>query len=319
MRARLTIGVTLLLAAGGCKGGAGARDGGGEMTIVVSSNAHLKQQEHDLASQRQRLDSERTSLLAERAKLIDQMKGGGDSKTLLKLQQTLLDRERSLAKAQDALDRQRAQVSQERDALLGQAGAQDPAASLAAREASVARREADVSAREKDVAEREKAVARREARLAVREQALAVQESLPPLVAPVAEAPGRRVTRAQVEAAHRAMRQLMVGRGILPGDLPPDVAGMERRFYVLARKGHWAEALDTATDLDNAVKGIQVNEQFIQAKMARLNALRAGKKLSTGQSQEVESLLAKATSAFADGRQSDANLQLNRMFAILGK
>ncbi len=322
MQARhgITLGLSVLLLAAGCKGGGpGAADGGGEMTIVVSSDAHLKKKEAQLATQRQHLEGERSRLLAEREKLISQIQGGADTKTLVKLQQTLLAREKRLAAEQDALDQQRAEVARQRDALVGQAAPQDRAASLPAREAAVARREADVSAREKDVAAREKAVARREARLAVREQALAVQESLPPLVAPGGGGGGQTATRAQVEKAHRAFRQLMVKRGILPGDLPPDVAAMERRFYVLSRKGRWSEALDTAHDLTQAVKDVQVNEHFIQAKMARLNALRAGRKLSGAQSKQVESLLAQATSAFADGRQSDANLQLNRMFALLGK
>lgn len=305
-----------LLLVPGCKSGGGGHDGGAEMTIVVSGNAHLKEKEQQIARQRTDLDRERDELLAARQKLLTESKGGKDTKALLEMQKTLLAREKALRDREQKLDEERAQVSKAKDALLTRGGG--GASSPAAREADITAREKAVAKREADVAKREKAVAIREARLAQREQSLSVRESLPALVSPAGE-PGRKVSRKQAMNAHRQARRLMQKRGILLSDLPPEVAGLERRFYDLARKGHWAQAFDTANEQLSAVQGINVDESFIQHKMARLNALRSGRKLSAGQSKQVEKLLARATSAFADGREDAANLALNQMFGLLGK
>ena len=101
------------------------------------------------------------------------------------------------------------------------------------------------------------------------------------------------------------------------GDLPPEVAALDRRFYDLSRRGQWNEAMDTVEALSEAVNLIAIDESFIQAKMTRLGRARQGKQLSAEQSREVEDLLAQATGAFADGKYPDANTRLNRIWAIL--
>ncbi|RMG10793.1 MAG: hypothetical protein D6729_19040, partial [Deltaproteobacteria bacterium] len=157
----------------------------------------------------------------------------------------------------------------------------------------------------------------REARLAERELAVANQQ-----IAAVGAAfaaptePGRKGSRKVAERLHKQARAAMRRRGLLPGDLPPEAASLERRYYEFAASGRWAQAEDAARDFGAAIEAVVIDERFIQDKMSRLNALRAKTKLSGAQEAKVRQLMGAATRAFADGRHEEANRSLNQIFAL---
>jgi hypothetical protein len=303
--------------------------GSREMTIVVEADTErLQEKEGQLARQWSEIEAERERLVSERQALLSRMERGDDLARLAAEQRRILEREQALRAQESRAAQDRTALTEEITRIVQAAStgglggaAAAPAAATGGGEAAarataeVARRESDLARREADLAEREKVLAEREARLAEREAAAGRMMASAAAAAP--PQPGRRVTSAQVQQAQREVRRTMSQRGLIAGDLPPEVAALERRVYTLSREGRFDEALDTAASLGEAVRAIRVDEAFIQGKMSRLGRLRQGKQLSADQSRQVEELLAQATSAFADGRHADANTRLNRIFGIL--
>ena len=291
-----------------------------EITIVLEGDAEeLQQREGQLASQLAEIEEERSRLLKEREALLAQMESGEDLTRLIRDQRSLLEREQELRRRESLAEAERSALTDEVSRIVqvsssegvpSDSGSEDPG-----RVRDVVRREASISSREAEIAAREKAIAEREARLALREAEVSRIDAA--VVEASAAEPGRRVSASRVQNAHRRVRQTMTRRGLMMEDLPPEVARLNRRVYQLSRRGAWAEALDTVSSLSAAVSAISIDEEFIQAKMARLLRMRRDKELSTDQGREVEELLALATAAFADGNYQEANTHLNRMFGIL--
>ncbi len=316
----LSLGGLLVGLVAGCEAEGGHSDSGQEMTIVVEADTEkIRAQEKALAEKAQQLQSERDRLMAERQKLLEKLGEGKVSKAIIEQQKLLLERERELRAREKEMRRLQAELDAQRDRLLGAGvpAAGGTGSAAGAREAELAAREKRIAAREADLARREKALAEREARVAERELALANQQiAAVGAAVTVPSEPGRKGSRKVAERLHKQARAAMRRRGLLPGDLPPEAASLERRYYEFAAAGRWAQAEDAARDFGAAVEAVAIDEAFIQDKMSRLNALRAKKKLTKAQEASVRQLMSAATRAFADGRHEEANRSLNRIYAL---
>ena len=305
----------------GCKGEEAGRR---EMTIVVEADTErLQEREGELVRQLSHIEDERSRLLQEREALLSRMESGDDLSRLISEQRLLLEQEKQLRRQETLAEEEWTALTEEVSRIVeaaastafasetrpsGPGAEATTTAEMSSREAGMATREADLAAREKALAEREARLAEREAEMARLGASRTDDE---------AAEPGRRVTSSMVESEHRRVRNHMRRRGLLVGDLPPEVAALNRRIYQLSRQGRWNEALDAVESLSDAVSAMAIDEAFIQAKMERLGRARRGKELSSQQGREVEDLLAQATSAFADGKHAEANSRLNRISAIL--
>lgn len=321
-----------------------------EMTIVVEADTEqLKAKEAAIAARRQELERQREDLLKERATLVEgNGDGAEDLKAALAAQKKLLEKERELIQKEAEVEKERMTLANEKTKILeGVAAGGRPAAAaapaaapaaaanaggggsnFAAREKEMAGREKAMSEREADLARREKALAEREARLASREAAVGIdaQESLAAAQEALAEAaaasksePGRTVRRKDVVRAHKRVRVMMQKRGIMNEDLTSTAAASNARYYADSKAGRWAEAMDAVSDLSAAVQSMEIDENFIQSKMARLSALRKKRKVSAADGKRIDGLLGKATAAFADGRHAAANASLNEIHAVLSR
>ncbi len=300
---------------------------GREMTIFVEADTEsLQERELQVAKRMEEIEAERVRLIQERQALLERMEGGDDLTRLVAEQRRLLEEEEQLRRREVVAHLEQSALTEEISSIV-EAAASGVLASAAeraesddseneetaSRAAEVSRREAGMAAREAQLAERERAIAEREAGLAKMEAGVLRHAAS---AASSAEA-GERVSSSEVDAAHRQARRAMHSRGILMADLPPDVAALDRRVVNLSRSGRLEEALDAAESFGEAVEAIEIDEAFVQSKMPRLARARGSKELSREQVREVDDLLAEATSAFIDGRYSDANASLNGISAIL--
>ncbi|MDF1565040.1 MAG: hypothetical protein P1V51_18520 [Deltaproteobacteria bacterium] len=314
----------LLLALPGCPEEGGQDD---ELTIVVQADTEkLESEARQIAEREAELKRQRQEILSARKKLLDDGTQSSDLRALVEQQRKLLEREAAISQREAEIDSQRAVLDAEKTRLITQGarprdvgatpapvspagGGVDPEASR-----KLVEREGKMAGREADLARREKALAEREAALALREAALA-GAAAPARVA--ASDPGRRVGRKEVERDHKKARQTMRARGILPSDLTGDASNLQQQIYQHSKAGRWLQAADAVEEFERAVQAIAIDEAFIQAKMARLNAARKKAKLNAEKRTKVDSVLASATGAFADGRHGEANQRLNEIFGIL--
>ena len=206
-------------------------------------------------------------------------------------------------------------------------------AALAAREAAVAVREAKASELEQaasrkatgadaEVKKREQVVATREQEVAAREQAVLAREKELAKAGtpgkPDARMSLRDVPRAQaVEQKHKKLLEDLEARGILVADLPAEDQPLNAEIWAARRLSDFARAADLVAELGKALKSIKVDQNFVEAKMIRLQAVRAQAKLGEAQKRDVEKLLRDVTASYSDGRYEQANQGLNQIARIL--
>ncbi len=181
--------------------------------------------------------------------------------------------------------------------------------SVAEREKGMAHREADVAAREQALAEREKAEAKRE------KDTCSAQVVVAP--AKVELPKGLKYSAHDVEPVYRKALKLMQERGILPADLPAGSEKLLDETRDAMKAADYVRAKYAADQLLATVEAIKIDRNFISAKMARLAAAMRGKKLEGDSRRNVEALFQDATANYGDGRFTDANGKINKLFALL--
>jgi len=315
--------VVLLLGAAACKRNQSAAD----IAPLAAEDESLRKGEGELLSQRGMLQRERKKLADARAELIERRAQLGHDATgqsaLDDEEKKLLTRESELTQQELTINDKLDQLLKQRDALVQKATAAvatapgaDPLERAARREQSVASREKEIAAREKDVAEREQYLATREAQLARRERdSCATQVAAAP--AKVELPKGLKYSAHDVEPIYKKALKLMQERGLLTSDLPPGSSKLVEETREAMKKADYVRAKYDADQLLATVEEIKIDRSFISAKMARLSAAMRGKKLEGNDRKVVEDLFQEATANYGDGKFPQANLKINRLFALL--
>jgi DNA repair exonuclease SbcCD ATPase subunit len=298
-----------------------------DLTIVVEADRSkitaeekkLKERLSEFEQERERLRKEKADLMSSKEVLAG--KDQAQLKRLAGLEKKLWEKEREMWAREAALEKERDRLADNKSDLLGRVPA--GGGGIAGRERSVAQREKSLSAREADLAKREKDLGEREAELARREAAfLKTKATLASARMPVLPKPGSRagsVGRAKAENAYKAVLKKMRNRGILPGDLPLEFAGMSREIKEAQNEGDFSKMMDMVEQLEAVVDATRVDTEFIDRKFARLAQLTKEKKPAGKDKQTVSLLLRKATQLYSDGKFVKANKELNRIFALLTK
>jgi DNA repair exonuclease SbcCD ATPase subunit len=306
-----------------------AQPKGEDLTIVVEADrSKISEEEERLKARQAAFEDERRRLREEKERLMDekaqvQDKDKSAAKRLKELEQRLWEKERSMWSKESQIESERQKLALNKSELLEKVvsspGAVASGGTVAAREGAVALREKSFAQRENDLARREKDLALREKDLAQREaEFLQLQARLAsvrvPAVARSAPA-GTRVTQKQAEQSFKAVAAKMQQRGILWGDLPPELAGLRSEYYEAKKEGDFSRARESVAQLDAALSAVVVDAGFIDRKFARLNELI--KQKPPKDKQAVSTLLRKATQMVGDGKYQAANRELNRIFALL--
>jgi hypothetical protein len=191
----------------------------------------------------------------------------------------------------------------------------DPAERATRREQGVAGREKDLARREADLADREKQLAERETRQAKREkETCGVAQALP---AKIDFPKGLKYSSHDVEPVYKKALKTMQERGLLNPDLPPGATHLSDDIRESMKKADFVRAKYDADQLLATVEEIKIDRSFISAKMARLSAAMRGRKLEGAERRTVEELFQEATANYGDGKFPQANLKINKLFALL--
>ena len=109
----------------------------------------------------------------------------------------------------------------------------------------------------------------------------------------------------------------MQERGILAADLPPGTSKLIDETKTAMKDGDFMRAKYAADQLLGTVEEIKIDRNFISAKMARLSSAMRGKKLEGDAGKNTDALLRDATAHYSDGRFTDANQKINKLFSTL--
>jgi hypothetical protein len=293
---------------------------------ITNEAAGLAQSESDLVGKRGALQRERTQLTEARKELSERRAQLGHDN----VGQAALDEEdKKLTQKEQALSTEESSLNQKMDELLkaraelvtkatqtAQGGGADPLERAAHREAGVAEREKSVAKREADVAVREQALASRETAQAKREKdTCGTAIAAAPVKIEIPK--GLKYSVHDVEPTYKKALKIMADRGILPADLPPGAGKLLDETRDAMKAADFVRAKYAADQLLATVEEIKIDRNFISAKMARLAAAMRGKKLEGDGRKAVEGLFQDATANYGDGRFSDANTKINKLFAML--
>jgi hypothetical protein len=298
-----------------------------DVTPLTTEAASLQQSENDLLGRRGLLQRERSQISDARKELSERRAQlGHDSAGQAALDEEdkkLIEREGNLSKQATDLDQKVDELIKKHDELVqratqtvqGASGA-DPLEHAAKREQSVAEREKGIAHREADVAERERTLADREKAEAKREKDTC---STQVVVAPAkVELPkGLKYSAHDVEPIYRKALKIMQERGILPADLPAGADKLVGETRDAMKAADYVRAKYSADQLLATVEAIKIDRNFISVKMARLATAMRGKKLEGDSRHNVEGLFQDATANYGDGRFTDANGKINKLFAML--
>ena len=319
---RLTLALLLVAAAGGCHRPPPPAD----VAPITAEDESLKKSETDLLGQRGMLQRERKKLSDARAELVERRSQLGHDSTG---QAAIDDAEKSLLTKEGELSQQEQQVNDKLDLLLkardqlvqkatqvvATSPGADPLERAARREQTVASREKELAERERDVGQREKDLASREATLARRERDTCGAVAAVP--AKIELPKGLHYTAHDVEPVYKKALKLMQERGLLTSDLPPGTSKLVDETRDAMKKADYVRAKYDADQLLATVEEIKIDRSFISAKMARLSAAMHGRKLDGGDRKSVEDLFQEATANYGDGKFPQANIKINRLFAML--
>ena len=237
-----------------------------------------------------------------------------EEKKLMSRETELSDQESQVNSKLDELLKMRGDLVKKATSTVATAPGADPLERAAKREQSVASREKEMAERERDVSQREKELAAREAVLAKRERDTCGAVAMPAKV----ELPkGLHYSSHDVEPIYRKALKLMQDKGLLTSDLPPGTSKLVEDTREAMKKADYVRAKYDADQLLATVEEIKIDRSFISAKMARLSAAMRGKKLEGGDRKTVEDLFQEATANYGDGKFPQANMKINRLFALL--
>jgi len=294
---------------------------------ITSEAAGLAQSESDLVGRRGALQRERTQLSEARKELSERRAQLGhdnvgqaaldeEDKKLTQKEQALSTEESSLNQKMDELLKARADLVTKATQTAQGGGGTDPLERAAHREAGVAEREKSVAKREADVAIREQALASRETAQAKREKdTCGTAVAAAPVKIEIPK--GLKYSAHDVEPTYKKALKIMADRGILSADLPPGAGKLLDETRDAMKAADFVRAKYAADQLLATVEEIKIDRNFISAKMARLAAAMRGKKLEGDGRKAVEGLFQEATANYGDGRFSDANSKINKLFAML--
>ncbi|HTM19784.1 MAG TPA: hypothetical protein VL172_04730 [Kofleriaceae bacterium] len=314
--ARAVLGLALIAASAGCKDKAEGTKASGE---AAASAGELEAKETEILRRRDGLLKSRKDLRDKQAKLEAQRAevaaAGGDTSEI--------DKQKSEVEQQlTGLDQEESQINTAVSDLLSEQRAVSQALAAGG----------GVTAREAAVAEREKALKDREARVAARESEVNTRERdalkfqmekcmnaapVPTTIIQTVDAKGSQYTKKDVEPLLSKARGDMARKGLLRSDLPPSAQGLEKEATDAMKKGDYAKARYDAAQLVATVRTTDVNKALVAAKAGRLSAAVKANKLPPDKQEEAEKLYRDATSNLLDGKFSDANRKLNRIYSLL--
>jgi hypothetical protein len=294
---------------------------------IAAEEAGLEKSQTELIGRRGALQRERSDLTTKRKELSERRAQLGrdtagqaaldeEEKKLTAKEAEVFQEESSVNEKLDQLLKARAELVQKATQTVQGGSGADPLERAAHREAGVADREKSVARREADVAQREQALATREQAQAKREKdtcgnvvgAAPVKFEIPK---------GLKYSQKDVEPTYRKALKIMSERGILPADLPPGTGKLLDETREAMKAADYVRAKYAADQLLSTVEEIKVDRNFISAKMGRLAGAMKGKKLEGEGRKNVETLFQDATANYGDGRFSDANSKINKLFALL--
>jgi len=306
----------LLLAVAGCKDKAEGSQGTSEEAIASSGQLEAKQSEilkrrDSLLKNRQQLREKQAELEQERAKVVA---AGGDTSEIDE-KKAALDQELS------GLDQQENEINTAVTDLLAEQRAVTQALAagggVTAREAAIAEREKSIKDREARIAQREAEVAQREKEAVRFKLEQCATGAVPTTIIQTVDAKGSQYTKRDVEPLLSKARSEMSKKGLLHSDLPPAGQGLEKEATSAMKEGDYGRARFAAQQLVATVRSTNITKGLVAAKIGRLSAAIRGKTLDPKVQTDVDKLFAGATSNIADGKFSDANRKLNRIYSII--
>jgi hypothetical protein len=269
--------------------------------------------QQELLKRRDALMDARNKLQTERDKLVEQIKDtsakGGDTADLEKKKADLESQIET--STSDLLG----MVSGKLDAIK-QTG--DRSAQVAAREAELGAREKLIADREARVGEREKALIQRDFELAQRwKDSCAVSSA--PVIIQQAPAKGGNYTRKDVSDEITRAKSAMQRKGLITSDLPGVAQGLEAEAGKSLNDGDMSRAFFAAQQLEATVTAINVNRDFIKAKISRLQGQVKATKVDDATNQQLSQILGDVLQKYADGDFTSANRRLNQLAQALSK
>lgn len=279
------------------------------LVVACKSGEGSTQPDPAALKAQQELLSKRDSLLAQRQKLKEQKeKLEGDLKKAQDSHTDTIEIQKQLDTVNLQIDNSAKEafelVASKIDSAMGGG---DKAAQVAAREARVAERETAVTVREK---EQDKRFA---AELTALKDTVNAKCGGETIVQQVTAPPptGHGYTKKDIDDRLKHARDAMFKHGILNGDLPGPVQGLEAEAAKATSENDLSKAYTLANQLALNVDNIQINGAFIRAKITRLQAqLKAGKQ-DEGTQAELAAALTDVMNFFGNGKYEQANQRLN--------
>lgn len=305
----------LLLAAGGCKDKAEGSQGSAE-AIASSSELESKQaailkRRDSLLKNRQQLRDDLAALDQQRARLVA---AGGDTSEID-------EKKAALDKELTGLDEQENEINTAVTDLLAEQRAVTQALAagggVTAREAAIAEREKSIKDREARIAQREAEVAQREKEAVKFKLEQCATPATPTTIIQTVDAKGSQYTKRDVEPLLSKARSEMSRKGLLHSDLPPAGQGLEKEATSAMKEGDYGRARFAAQQLVATVRSTDITKGLVAAKIGRLSAAIRGKTLEPKVQADVDKLFGGATANVADGKFSDANRKLNRIYSLI--
>jgi len=288
--------------AGGCKDKSNTAN-------ATPDPAALKAQE-ELISKRDELMAQQKKLEGERDKIDEEIKAvsatGGDTSELAK-------KKAAIETKLEGQTTDLTSLTSKLDQVVAQGGAN---ANVATREATMATREKSVAGREKEISDRESRIAQREAALAQREKETC-SAAAPMIVQQISAPKGANYTRKDVEPLLGRARANMAKKGVLAGDLPSQVQGLEGEATRAMAGGDWGKAYLAAAQLAATVDAIKVDRGFISAKYARLQNRVKSAKLDENVRKQLTEGMQDVLQRYGDGDFGAANKKLNQLWGAV--
>lgn len=122
-----------------------------------------------------------------------------------------------------------------------------------------------------------------------------------------------KATQASVRDQARKIRRKMDNRGILGADLSPAARELERQAQSANKAKDFDQAASYYRQLAVAVDRTNINAEFVEAKMRRING-EIGKRKPPAR---VTGLLNEVSASFTDGRFDKANRKINEIYRII--
>ena len=298
----LIITITAVVLAG-CKGKSSDANAAPD-PAALKAQQELMAKRDELMAQQKKLEGERDKI-AEEIKVVSAT--GGDTSELAKKK----------AAIETQLEGQTTDLTSLTSKLDQVVATSGNAANVATREAAMATREKSVAGREKDMSDRERQLAQREAALAQREKETCSVGAAPMIIQQVAAPKGDKYTKRDIEPLLGKARANMQKKGILAGDLPAQVQGLEGEATRAMSDGDWGKAYLAAAQLAATIDAIKIDRGFISTKYARLQNRVKSAKLDENVRKQLTDGMQEVLQKYGDGDFGAANKRLNQLFGVV--